>query len=230
MRKEQACLFLKELLEQQLPAPTDSGFIDGGRAVLHYNSKDATRWVTKARVAIENIFLPNHPIARQWQEIYSDSATTGGYTRSETFEKLKSVIEAGLELVREDRVSGLIDGIRAETVDEILEQAGILNSGDYVAAAAVLAGGGLETHLRFLCEKSSITWTGDGSISKYNQAIASARKNGIEIYSKTDVKSVESWGGIRNDAAHTPGEFEKTRDEVGLMIEGISYFIARTGE
>jgi hypothetical protein len=39
----------------------------------------------------------------------------------------------------------------------------------------------------------------------------------------------KAWCGLRNEAAHDPGNFKRTKEEVKLMIEGIRQFIARTG-
>jgi hypothetical protein len=47
------------------------------------------------------------------------------------------------------------------------------------------------------------------------------------IYSVTDGKLVTAWGGIRNDAAHAPGSFARTAQDVGSMILGVREFIAR---
>lgn len=69
---------------------------------------------------------------------------------------------------------------------------------------------------------------GDGSISKYDGAIAKARNDGTTtVYSVTDGKLVTAWGGIRNEAAHTPAEFNRSVDEVRRMIAGIRELMAR---
>jgi len=53
-----------------------------------------------------------------------------------------------------------------ETIEDVLCQAeSLLARHDAVVAAAVLAGGALETHLRHLCERWAIDWLGKGSIS-----------------------------------------------------------------
>lgn len=101
-------------------------------------------------------------------------------------------------------------------------------TGEFQTAAAVIAGGALETHLHDLCVRNGITWNGEGSVTKYNDAIAQARNAGNRIYSATDGKSVTSWGGRRNDAAHKPAEFDGTQAEVRTMIDGIRQLVGKT--
>jgi hypothetical protein len=99
-------------------------------------------------------------------------------------------------MLKAGRLQGLAEGIQAETVGELLDQASSFLAGGYVVAAAVIAGGALETHLAHLCQRSGVTWSGDGSISKYNGAVGAARKQGISVYSTNDGKSVEAWGAF----------------------------------
>jgi hypothetical protein len=109
----------------------------------------------------------------------------------------------------------------------LLDQADVLARQNYIAAATVVAGGALETFLHFTCDKNGLTWQGHGSIEKYKDALAQARKGGNEIISATDEKQVSAWGGSRNDAAHKPGDFQGTVESAKLMVEGIRQFISR---
>jgi hypothetical protein len=86
-------------------------------------------------------------------------------------------------MLRAGRLSSRVAGIQAETVDEVLEQSAALNSDKHTVAAAVLAGGALETHLRHLCLRAGLSWPGEGSIEKYNSAAGKACKAGRELYS-----------------------------------------------
>ncbi len=117
---------------------------------------------------------------------------------------------------------------RIESESELLDQAMILVEADHRAAAAVIAGGALETHLRYYVDKHSVAITGDGSISKYNSAVGQARKANPALYSANDGKLVESRGGLRNEAAHEPAKFNRSKDEIKRTIEGIREFIRRT--
>src|SRR5581483_12415080 len=126
---------------------------------------------------------------------------------------------------KDGRIRNLVDAVRIETEDDLLDQAQVLLKGNYVAAAAVIAGGALEAHLRHLATKNGLTVAGDGSISKYDAAISQARNAATAfVYPATDSKLVTGWGGIRNDAAHDPGSFNRSQDDVRRMIEGIREF------
>jgi len=95
-----------------------------------------------------------------------------------------------------------------------------------IVAATVIAGGALESHLRHLCTRASVTPKAH-SISGYEQALATERKAGREIISANDGKNVTSWGGWRNDAAHTPATFTRSKAEVRVLVEGIRQFVSR---
>jgi hypothetical protein len=138
------------------------------------------------------------------------------------------VVKAALRILEGGHLGTILDGVRADTVVELLDQAEALLP-KYTVAAAVIAGGALETHLLHLCSRASIVPAGDGSIGKYDGAVAQARNQSPPgVYSTTDSKLVGGWGGIRNDAAHSPTTFTLTADDVRLMIEGIRQFVART--
>jgi hypothetical protein len=137
------------------------------------------------------------------------------------------VIDGALALVRAGRLTTLIDGIRAETVSEVLDQADALLP-KYTVAATVLAGGALETHLLHLCTRNHVMWPGEGSISNYDQAIGQARNAGAgEVYGVTDSKLIGAWARMRNDAAHDPTSFVRTPDEIRFLIQQVRSFITR---
>jgi hypothetical protein len=139
------------------------------------------------------------------------------------------IFRAATRLLKDGRIGSLLDAVRVETEDELLDQATALLNAGHVIAAAVIAGGALETHLRHLVTKNSLEVKGDGSISKYDAAISKARNDGTaSIYQATDTKLVTSWGGIRNDAAHEPTMFTHSKETVQRMIDGIREFISRT--
>jgi hypothetical protein len=142
---------------------------------------------------------------------------------------LLGVVQAATQLLRDNRIGSILDAVRVETEDELLDQALALLNARHIAAAAVIAGGALETHLRHLVVKNALVITGDSSISRYDDARDKARNEGTaDVYPQTDSKLVTGWGGIRNDAAHGPGAFARSSDEVQRMVEGIREFISRT--
>jgi hypothetical protein len=201
-----------------------------GAQVFEYDDADALAFVNAAEQAIKRVFPPGDPIVARWDSIF---AKAGGYAHllsaDGNVDAALAVFWQAKELLDKNRISTLMDGVRAETTSELIDQADTLVAGGYHVAAAVLVGGALETTLRHMCDRAGITPTGDGSITKYEMAIAQERKKGREILSATDGKLVTSWGGMRNDAAHDPVKFSTTRttDDVRLMVQGIRQFIAR---
>lgn len=219
MRREEILQWFEELADQaedlwqQQPHPeqeNDDGF-----------AEQVLGWVTSAESALDIAFPPTASVHKSWERRTSGSLRWA-------FPYLRAVFIAAHGMLKEGRLGSLVDSIRVESESELLEQADELVRENRLAAAAVIAGGALETHLHHLVGKNGLTITAShGSISAYNQAIATERKNGNEIYSKADHDQVESWGKHRNDAAHNPGAFKATKDQVKLMIEGIRQFIAR---
>lgn len=194
-----------------------------------YPKEQVSGWQTEVRSALASVFPAGHAIHHQWEAAFADVSKCGAgwIAFDEVVDVTTGVFNAAHGMLKDGTIDTLVASIRAETETELLDQADELAGAGHLAAAAVIAGGSLETHLRGLCERTGITWKGDGSISKYNDAIAAERNKGQELYSKTDGKSVTAWGGTRNDAAHNPGSFSRSADEVRLMIDGIRQFIAR---
>jgi hypothetical protein len=184
--------------------------------------------MSEAEAAIDGIFPPTHAIRTRWAKAeaslkpFNDGAYVVG-------DPVIGVFQAAANILRDNRLGSLLDVVRVETENDLLNQAETLLKANHKAAAAVIAGGALEVHLRSLCGKFGLTVPGDGSISKYDGAIAKARNDGTAtVYSATDSKLVGGWGGMRNDAAHDPGAFSSTKEDVRRMIEGIRDFIPRT--
>jgi hypothetical protein len=192
-----------------------------------YDQEDSRAWTAEAEAALASVFPPANPFRQTWARLEPRMSPNHAY--GVTLEQLLGVFQAATKQLREGRIGTLIDGIRAETEAELLDQAFILANAGHLAASAVIAGGALETHLRHLVDKNGLVIAGDGSISKYNDAIAQARNNGtVEIYSASEGKQVGAWGGLRNDAAHDPGNFACSKEQVRLMIDGIRNFISKT--
>jgi hypothetical protein len=193
-----------------------------------YEHTDAVAWLTEAHSALESVFPPGQVVNRSWQALVrSAEKNPAALSDRSIVDAARGVFRSAYDQLRNDRLGSIADGIFAESVSELLDQAQALNDKSFVVAAAVIAGGALESHLMHLCKRNQLTWSGDGSIEKYNSAIGEARDKGTEIYSVTDGKLVTAWGGIRNEAAHTPAAFTRTAQDVGSMIVGILEFVAR---
>lgn len=226
MNPGEALAFFEELVNTGVPKhSTGATYLENDPPVYAYDLDGATQWITSARTALQAVFPEHHPVVKQWEDTLGEKARS--LTDEHTFEAARAIFEAAYKLIRAGRISSLVDGVRRETVADLLDQAHDLAAKNYMVAAAVLAGGALETHLHHLCVKNRIPWAGSGSISVYDAAVAQARKSGAEIYSSTDSKNVLAWAGLRNDAAHTPTKFMASAERVHLMIDGVREFIAR---
>ena len=138
------------------------------------------------------------------------------------------VIQAAWQQLRDNRLSSILDAVRVETEDELLDQALALVSAKQLAAADSFRWG-LGSYCVIWWLRTPLAIAGDGSIGKYDAAIAKARNDGTaSVYAVTDSKLVGGWGGIRNDAAHDPGALSRSPEEVRRMIESIREFISRT--
>lgn len=182
------------------------------------------RWSTQAGSVLAEVFHEHHPVRRAWDLVDQDAEYPGIIHSLDT---LEGIFRGATELVRQGHIGTFAATVQAETLSELLDQADDLASQGHVAASAVVAGGALETHLRHLVDRHGIAFVGDGSMEKYNTAIAQARNAGTVVYSATDGKLVTAWGGIRNEAAHKPMDFKRPVDGVSAMILGIREFLAR---
>ena len=193
-----------------------------------YDLLDATQWSVRAQTAMESCFSPSHTVLRRWNSTLA-GAVGGDSWRLRTeniLAPLQATFRAAADLVNAGKVHTFLDGVRAETVLELLDQAHAQSKEGHQLAATVIAGGALETHLAHLCTQHNIPWSGDGSISKYDTAIAAARNLGtVEVYSATRSKEITGWGGRRNEAAHNPTTYAPTRQAVEMYIEQIRMFV-----
>jgi hypothetical protein len=140
-----------------------------------------------------------------------------------------------LQTLREDWSNGRLQSfqelIHGETFSDFLAMADHLLSQVYrdaaaVIAAAVLAGGVLEQHLRALCVKHDVDPTymdgkGETQPKMINAMNAELYKAGV--YAKNFMQQITAWATIRNDAAH--GDYGKVdRKQVELMVAGLRHF------
>jgi hypothetical protein len=193
--------------------------------IARFKEGAARAWATEAEAALASVFPDGHSVRQAWNRAIENP---NARSITNVFDSLFGVFEGAANLIRNDRLGSLIDTIRNESESDLLDQAVVLLMGDHRAAATVIAGGALDSHLKHYLGRHSVTFTGDGSISKYNSAVGQARKANPNLYNVNDGKLVEGWGGIRNEAAHDPGSFSRSKEEVQRLIDGIREFIGRT--
>jgi hypothetical protein len=181
------------------------------------------RLITRSRASIERISGKNSVYYRQSEEIIANGGCPG-YVCTQIIgvvDSLKVDIEADFLKSYEELIHG-------ELFSDFIDMARHLSSEGYKDPAAVIVGSTLESHLKKLCIKFSIetTFEKDGkNISKKADKLNSELlKEGA--YSKLDQKNITAWLDLRNKAAH--GHYgEYTREQVDLLIDNISNFIAR---
>jgi hypothetical protein len=199
----------------------------GMRGTYAFEEPAASSWLTEVQSALAAVFPNGHPLRTTFDRTFH-GAKSYEWSSDTYFIPLTGAFNAAHNMVKTGRVQSLIAGLQAETVMELLDQAATLGQSNYPVAAMVIAGGALESHLLHLCGRHNLTWNGDGSIGKYDGAIAAARNAGtVTVYSQADTKSMGTWGADRNTAAHTPANFHKSSAEVLAIIEGIRGFISR---
>jgi hypothetical protein len=133
---------------------------------------------------------------------------------------------------REEIAAGLTQGLEsilaADVFASFLDMASYLLEQGYKDAAAVIAGGVLEGHLRrvAISHGISVTIDRDGKTvpQKADALNAALAKGGI--YNQLDLKTVTAWLSLRNHAAH--GAYDSyNADQVRLLIAGVLDFASR---
>ena len=194
----------------------------------------ANRFLADAESAIQMAFPAHHPIRRQWGGV-SIQVALGGRTNSreryDAFHRLIAIFDSAHAQLMKGRRGSFANTLRVAAENDLLGSAEeLLDLKFPVAVAAVVAGGALEIHLKWMCTTRGLTPTKD-QIEPYRLALDAAEKaapgTGLTV---TDGKLVIGWGGLRNDAAHDPVKFSTvhTVPEVRAMITQVREFIART--
>jgi hypothetical protein len=197
------------------------------------NAIELQEFVLRGQSIVKLIVAPTSPFAAHCDEavkVMRVQVSKGDWlqARSVAAYELSAVLKGLKSAILKGEVESPVWTGAVSTCEDVLSQSGRLLQDGFRVAATVLAGGALETHLRRLCLRYSLQWTGDGSIQKYNDAIAQNRNNsGVAPYDQTIGKQITAWGGLRNDAAHDPTSFESKHAEstVDAMIRGIIDFL-----
>lgn len=135
---KKACIgWLEEVIATKPTKLAKSDGYEGGR---YYDATEASAWVTEGQSAIETIFPVNHTISKRWRD--NKQQADRPWLESETWrvDAWCETMKVGAKLLAEGRLSTIIDGVRAETETEVLDQASELLSAGHLVAATVLAG------------------------------------------------------------------------------------------
>lgn len=168
------------------------------------------------------LFGENHPYYKEF-----DTKVNGrypGYTESG-----KGILMAVKNEIESGWLFQLKDFISAEIFSDFLEMAEYLLIEKYKDPAAVMIGGVLEEHLRYLCDKNSITTFTLDSKGKQKTKKADFLNSELakaQIYNKLDQKNITAWLDLRNNAAH--GHYsEYNQEQVVSMLRGVTEFLSR---
>ena len=170
---------------------------------------------------LRNVFGTDHPYYAEFAARTTSTTQVGINAGREILGSAKDEILGGWF----ERVRSLVS---AEIFADFIDMATYLLDEHYKDAAAVMMGSVLEEHLRQLCRKARLDteYLRDGvPVPKKADALNSDLTK-AEVYSRLDQKAVTAWLDLRNKAAH--GRYtEYTEEQVRLMVQGITEFMAR---
>lgn len=187
-------------------------------------AKTAYGLVARARNAVEKISGKGSTFTKQVEEIFEEQEWHISYKA----EIIVGVIESLRDDVIDGYLSSITELVHGTIFNDFLEMSAYLLEEGYKDAAAVIAGGTLESHLRQLSIKNGLPI--EQSTSKGGSRPKKASQMNDELgkitYSLFDQKNVTAWLDLRNNAAH--GKYtEYSSEQVNLLIEGIRDFIKR---
>ena len=171
---------------------------------------------------LRNTFGESHPFYREFDKNVAEESPDDVEEGRGILKAAKQEIDGGWIFT----VRGLVS---AKIFSDFVEMAEHLLKEGYKDPAAVMAGSVLEEHLRQLCTGNGIPteMERDGKFTPKKADSMNSELAGASVYGKLDQKSVTSWLDLRNKAAH--GKYDEyTREQVNLMLQGITNFIART--
>jgi hypothetical protein len=174
-------------------------------------------WHSQSLTLLLTVFGPDHPFTKNFEAGTMQKGYPQPFLRF--VQKGMGVLVGAEENFLRGWNRQYREILHAEVFDDILEMADhLLTEGGYVDAAAVLAGGALEGHLRSLSQKHNVPI---GKASAMNEELW---KKGI--YTKPTWRMVQGWYDLRSDAAHqSPGT--RSAQDVTNMITGVRSFISQ---
>jgi len=184
--------------------------------------ENVSNFFVSALAAIDRIAGYESTYAKSAREYVKNGPTSNAAT---SVKLLAGVISALHEDVTGDFLSTAKELIHAAIFNDFLEMADYLLKEEYKDAAAVIAGGVLETHLHQLCVKEGLELELPNGTSKKTDRLNNdlAGKN---IYNKLFQKKITAWLDLRNKAAHAQYN-EYTHQDVSELVNGIRDFISR---
>jgi hypothetical protein len=162
------------------------------------------------------------------QSYYIEFNKNVEYAVSDDVEKGRGILKAVKQEIDCGWIFTVKSLVSAEIFSDFLEMSEYFLQENYKDPAAVMIGSVLEEHLRQLCIKNSIPieYDKDGIMKPKKAESLNTDLAKESIYTKTDQKSITSWLGFRNSAAH--GKYEEyTKEQIQIMCDGVTNFISR---
>lgn len=143
-------------------------------------------------------------------------------------QSLSGVLKSLRQAIDHDYLRSVRQLIHAEVFTDILEMADYLHEQGYKDAAAMMAGGVLEQHIRQLCAAHTIPTSDPDATTGKMRPRPTERLNAelarAGAYDKGAQKNITGWLDLRNKAAH--GRYsEYSLEDVGPFIQGIRLFV-----
>lgn len=168
------------------------------------------------------LFGDSHPYFNEFSNHAENAQPSSAKRGIGILKAVKDEIEKGWLNTTRGLISADIFGDLIEMAEHLLEE-------NYKDPAAVLIGSALEQHLKMLAidNKVETTYENKGKQVPKKADVLNADLVKANVYTKIDQKSITSWLGIRNDAAH--GKFDEyNKEQVQFMIIAVSEFMGRT--
>jgi hypothetical protein len=183
-----------------------------GKTIWYAPHPQVVAWGTSVISLFRQVFGIDGVHTQHFQAAYTNFS---GYYHS--YETLLALFNAA----REDYEGGYIFSIqglvKAEVLSDALEQAEALLKSGYKDPACVLIGVSLESAIKHLASKHSVTLA---KLDKMNADLAK-----LNAYNVAKQKQITAWADLRNKAAH--GDWSAyTLPDIQAMHSGVSQFIA----
>jgi len=161
---------------------------------------------------------------------YGRIAMDGRNGASERMRAMAGILRALRSDYDAGRLQSVEELVHANMFSDFLEMAEyLLREGNYREAAAVLAGGVLEQHIRQLSDKHGTGTTFTDRAGNIKPKSVDTMNNDLQkagVFDKNIWKQVTAWYGIRNSAAHAK-HTEYDQKQVEQMVEGLRNFLTR---
>jgi len=169
-------------------------------------------WGTRVLNLLQRSFGEESIHFKQFEHTFSRSSD-----EIDEFETCKAILVSAKKDFEGGFLFNISTLVKAEVLDDVLEQAKILLEAGYKDVACVLNGIILETTLKELSNRAKIPL---GKLDKMNTDLCKAG-----VYNMAKQKQVTAWAELRNKAAH--GEWTVyDSDDVKSFQDGIQKFVA----